>query len=79
MTDVAIVNAFVLYNYLTCLSGCRLVSENDFCDELVLQIKKDGCQSMSDIQELSQGVLHILIVVFSMGVCYHLPLTTPKS
>ena len=69
MTDVAIVNAFVLYNYLTCLSGCSLVSENDFCEEVVLQIEKYGCQSTSDIQKLSQGVLHILIVVFGMEVC----------
>ena len=38
MIDVAVVNAFVLYNHLALLSGCRTVSENDFCDELVLQI-----------------------------------------
>ena len=38
MIDVAIVNAFVLYNHLALLSGFRPVSENDFCDELVLQI-----------------------------------------
>ena len=79
MTDVATVNAFVLYNYLTCLSGCRLGSENDFREELVLQIEKYGPQSTSDIQELSQGVLQILIVVFGMGVCYYFPLSKLKS
>ena len=35
MIDVAVVNAFVLYNHLALLSGCRTVSENDFRDELV--------------------------------------------
>ena len=79
MTDVATVNAFVLYNYLTCLSGCRLVSENDFHEEIVLQIEKYGRQSTSDIQELSQGVLHILIIVFGMGACYYLPLRKLKA
>ena len=34
---------------------------------------------MSDIQELSQGVLHILIVVFGMGMWQHLPLSKLKS
>ena len=34
---------------------------------------------MSDIQELGQGVLHILIVVFGMGLCYFLPLSKLKS
>ena len=38
MIDVAVVNAFVLYNILALLSGCRTISENDFRDELVLQI-----------------------------------------
>ena len=38
MIDVGVVNAFVLYNHLALLTGCRTVSENDFRDELVLQI-----------------------------------------
>ena len=51
MIDVAVVNAFVLYNHLTLLFGCRTVSENDFRDELVLQIiDKYGWHSTSDIQ-----------------------------
>ena len=46
MIDVAVVNAFVLYNHLAMLSGCRTISENDFRDELVLQIiEKYGRQS----------------------------------
>ena len=79
MTDVGIVNAFVLYNYLTSLSGCHLAYENDFHEEIVLQIEKYGRQSTSDIQELSQGVLHILIIVFGMGAYYYLPLSKLKS
>ena len=51
MIDVAVVNAFVLYNHLALLSGCRSVSENDFCDELVLQIiDKYGKHSTPDTQ-----------------------------
>ena len=38
MIDFAVVNAFVLYNTLALLYGCHTVSENDFRDELVLQI-----------------------------------------
>ena len=48
MIDMAVVNAFVLYNYLALLSGRRAVSENDFRDELVLQIIEK--QSTSDVQ-----------------------------
>ena len=51
MIDVAVVNAFVLYNHLALLSGCRTVSENDFRDELVLQIiDKYGKHSTPDTQ-----------------------------
>ena len=51
MIDMAVVNAFVLYNHLALLSGCRTVSENDFCDELVLQIiDKYGKHSTPDTQ-----------------------------
>jgi len=49
--DVAVVIAFVLHNHLALLSGCCTVSENDFHDELVLQIiDKYGRHSTSDIQ-----------------------------
>ena len=51
MIDVAVVNAFVLYNHLAMLSGCRTISENDFRDELVLQIiEKYGRQSSPTTQ-----------------------------
>ena len=44
------------------------MSENDFRDELVLQIiEKYGRQSVSDIQH------HVQIVVFSMVVCSRHP------
>ena len=36
MIHIAVVNAFILYNYLALLSGRW--TENDFRDELVLQI-----------------------------------------
>ena len=50
MIDIAIVNAFVLYNHLALLSGCRPISENDFRDELVLQIIEEyGRQTTADI------------------------------
>ena len=44
--NVAIVNSFVLYNHIALLTRCRPVSENDFRDELVLQIiEKYGRQT----------------------------------
>ena len=36
--DVCVVNSFILYNNIALLSGCRTVTENDFRDELVLQM-----------------------------------------
>ncbi len=36
--DIAVVNSFILYNYVATLSGCRTVTENDFRDDLVLQL-----------------------------------------
>ena len=51
MIDMAIVNAFVLCSHLALLSGCHTVSENEFCDELVLQvIEKYGKHSTSVTQ-----------------------------
>ena len=51
MIDVAVVNAFVLYNHLAMLTGYHTISENDFRDELVLQIiEKYGRQSSSATQ-----------------------------
>ena len=38
LIDIALVNSFILHNLVAHMSGCRLVTENDFRDELVLQI-----------------------------------------
>ena len=38
LVDIAVVNSFVLYNLIAHMSGCRPITENDFRDELVLQI-----------------------------------------
>ena len=38
LVDIAIVNAFILYNYLVHQAGLKVISENDFRDTLVLQI-----------------------------------------
>ena len=38
LVDVAIVNAFILYNYMIHQAGLKPISENDFRDTLVLQI-----------------------------------------
>ena len=37
MIDVAVVNAFILYNLLNVQAGQKPISENDFRDKLVLQ------------------------------------------
>ena len=34
LVDIAIVNAFILYNYLVHQAGLKVISENDFRDTL---------------------------------------------
>lgn len=46
MIDIAAVNAFVLYNLLAHQANCRTITENEFCDALVLQI----IESMDEIE-----------------------------
>ena len=38
MIDIAVVNSFILYNNIALISDCRTVTENDFRDQLVLQL-----------------------------------------
>ena len=38
LIDIALVNGFILYNTLQVMSGRKVISENDFCDKLVLEI-----------------------------------------
>ena len=46
MIDIAAVNGFVLYNSLAHQANCRTITENEFCDALVLQI----IESMDEIE-----------------------------
>ena len=77
LVDIAAVNSFILYNLIAHMSGCRLVTENDFRDELVLQIieryGKDqrekvcpGRPSRSDCR-----VRHGSTISSSMGRCQY--------
>ena len=83
LVDIAVVNSFILYNLVAHMSGCRLVTENNFNfrDELVLQIieryGKDqrekvcpGRQSRFDCR-----VRHGSTISGSMGWCQHCKLT----
>ena len=38
MVDIAAVNAFIIYNYTASLRGIKTITENDFRDQLVLQM-----------------------------------------
>lgn len=38
MIDIAAVNASILYNLIATSSGIKTITENEFCDHLVLQI-----------------------------------------
>ena len=38
LVDIAVVNAFVIYNIKATAMGARTITENDFRDTLVLQI-----------------------------------------
>lgn len=38
MVDIAAVSAFILYNYIASLRGIKTIAENDFRDQLVLQM-----------------------------------------
>ena len=38
MIDIAAVNAFILYNLIATSSGVKTITENEFRDNLVLQI-----------------------------------------
>ena len=38
LIDICVVNSLILYNSIAILSGCQVVTENDYRDELALQI-----------------------------------------
>ena len=61
MTDVAVVNAFVLYNHLTMLLGCHTISENDFRDELVLQIIEHYCDLRGRIKGTPRTLCRVYV------------------
>ena len=48
MVDIAVINSFILYNTVAHINHCRMISENDFRDELVLQMisKYGGIQQV---------------------------------
>ena len=75
--DVCVVNSFILYNNIALLSGCRTVTENDFRDDLILQIieaygrHKQEAPSVGRPSRSECRVRHGSVLVSSKGRCQY--------
>lgn len=85
LIDIGVVNSFVLYNSIAILSGCRIVTENDYRDELVLQIINAYGREQQEVPRVGRPsrsecrVRHGSVLVPSKGRCQYCSLTCKSA
>ena len=85
LIDIGVVNSFVLYNSIAILSGCWVVTENDYRDELVLQIINAYGREQQEVPRVGRPsqsecrVRHGSVLVPSKGRCQYCSLTSKSA